>query len=124
MNCYWLLNHDCTDEQEMELKERFGVESTISPSLDFRSVWCSLPCGCEVDREIIRPWIEAINPPDIAVVQGDSTYAFCLVDALLAKGVRVFASTTERIASERRDDKETIITRLFRHASFREYIRY
>ena len=123
MKCYWLMNHDFTNDQRKELESRFSVDQILQPSTDFKSIWSSLPPGEEFYPELVDSWIDLINCPDIAVVQGDSTYSFYVVDALLKKGVRVFASTTERIAEENVLGCETRIYRIFRHKAFREYRR-
>lgn len=123
-NCYWLMNHECSDEQRKELHERFGVSKIIYPDDSIREFWHSIPCDDFIHSRILDQWMDCIHSDDIAVVQGDSTYTFYVVDALLRRGVTVLASATKRmILHEAEDADGSTITRLFRHEIFRRYSR-
>ena len=123
-NCYWLMNHECSQEQRKELRERFGVSKIIYPDDFIRELWRSIPCDDSIHGRILDQWMDCILPDDIAVVQGDSTYTFYVVDALLRKGVIVLASATKRmILHETEAIDGSTITRQFRHEIFRRYVR-
>lgn len=123
MKCYWLMNHACTDEQFNELNNCFDVSEVIYPSEELKKFWSNLPCSTEYDLDLIFEWLEKITSEAIAVVQGDSTYSFYVVNALMDKGMRVFAAVTHRDVSEIECGNATKITRVFSHIAFREYIR-
>lgn len=123
MKCFWLLNHTPSPLQIDELVNRFGVSDIVFPSQTFAAVWSELPTGDVLYPDLVDSWIDSISAPDIAIVQGDSTYTFYIVDALLEKGVRVFAATTERVVKETIHGDKVNISRIFMHKAFREYRR-
>lgn len=124
MKCYWLLNHEPTERQRDEIKEDYGVEDIIMPKMDLISFWENIPCTKEIGSDLIDSWLDNIESQDIAIVQGECTYVFYVVDALLSKGVRVLSSVSERKVEEKREGEVVLTNRYFEHKLFREYKRY
>lgn len=124
MKCYWLLNHEPTERQRNEIKEDYGAVDIIMPKMDLSSFWGNIPCTKEIGSDLIDSWLDNIEPSDIAIVQGECTYVFYVVDALLSKGVRVLSSVSERKVEEKREGEVVLTNRYFEHKLFREYKRY
>lgn len=124
MKCFWLLNHTPTERQRNEIKENYGAVDIIMPKVDLISFWMNIPCTKEIGSDLIDSWLANIESSDIAIVQGECTYVFYVVDALLSKGVRVFSSVSERKVEEKREGEVIITNRYFEHKFFREYKRY
>lgn len=121
MKCYWLLNHACNENQLRELTDRFHVDEIVYPSAELASFWAALPCDDEIHTLLIDEWVDSIGPDDMAVVQGDGTYVFYAVSALIAKGVKVYSAVSARVVEETVVGNVTTTVRHFRHITFRQY---
>lgn len=124
MKCYWLMNHECTVLQFAELQSRFRVDEVIYPSEELSGFWKNLPCTPMLDTRLLNQWVDSVSCDDIAVVQGDSTYSLHVVNALMDKGVHVYAAVSERVVAEQKESDGSVrIVRVFNHKLFREYSR-
>ena len=121
MKCHWLMNHECTVAQRTELETRFGVDELVLPGEGLSAFWSDIPCTADYHLDLVNAWLATVDSGDVAVVQGDATYSFYVVSALMAKGVRTFASVTERVVKEEKAGETVRICRVFSHKLFREY---
>ena len=122
--CYWLLNHKILQDQIDELGERYGVTSIILPPDSLSNAWSSIAPIKDIPEDIylsVMKWFEDITPEDVAVVQGEFTITFRVVNALIDRGVTVLASVSERQSVE--SVKEGVVTKqsVFKHICFRKY---
>lgn len=115
------MNHECTVAQREELETRFGVDELVLPGEAMSALWANIPCTSDYHLDLVNAWLATVDSSDIAVVQGDATYSFYVVSALLAKKVRTFASVTERVVKEEKAGEMVRISRVFTHKLFREY---
>ena len=121
MKCYWLLNHACNENQLRELMYRFHVDEIVYPSTELASFWAALPCDDAIHTPLIDEWVDSIRSDDMAVIQGDVTYVFYAVSALIAKGVKVYSAVSARVVEETVVGDVTTMVRQFRHITFRQY---
>ena len=124
--CYWLLNHKITEEQKKELIDKFNVSEIVIPPVKISNYWSSIPAAevlDDSDYESILSWLDNMSADDIAVVQGEFTLTYRVVNHLLDKGFSVYASVAERKSIEKIDGEVVIKQSVFTHACFRRYIR-
>lgn len=122
--CFWLLNHDITEEQKEELRLRYNVDSFVLPPEIVAAYWAAIPPkNCIPDDLMctIFSWLSSATEKDIAVVQGEPTAAFKIINDLLDRGVTVLAAVSERCSNENVIDGKSVKTSYFKHICFREY---
>ena len=127
MKCFWLLNHKIIDIQKEDLYRNYNITEIEYMPDAIAMIWADLPLGSSVDRKIIasiETWIGSFQDGDIAIVQGDATYSFTLIDRLIELGIPVFAAVTERIVTERMEGDTVVKKSIFKHVCFRRYERY
>lgn len=62
--------------------------------------------------------------PAAVLCQGEFNYVFCLVDALLAHGIRVMSACSERVVREWKDENgEEHRDAVFRFQQYRDYLK-
>lgn len=121
--CYWLLNHEPTENQKEELRTRFNAQ-VVFPSSDIVERWKNIPTNVSLDLDYFEPilsWVSQMENNDIAVIQGEMTATHYLIKELNNKNKRVFASVTDRVAKEERIGEKVIRSYIFEHKCFREY---
>lgn len=126
-NVFCLLNHELTEKQIKELKEKYMVNNIIYPEKELSLKWSQVPSTEFLDKKlmgIIESWLSKANEDDIFIVQGDFGATFYLVDyALKRKLVPVYA-VTKRVSIERRDGEQIFKQNIFEHCCFRKYEYY
>lgn len=124
--CFWLLNHKVTAEQKKELKDFFDVNSIIFPPEEIVNIWASIPPVNNIPDETINEimdWLNNATSSDVAVVQGESTATFKIVNYLIDKGVLVLAAVSERCSEEKEENGRIVKHSFFKHVCFRKYER-
>lgn len=124
--CYWLLNHKITDEQKKELADKYSVSKIALPSESIASYWASVPAVETLDDSdygAIISWLSDMTENDIAVIQGEFTITYRVVNYLLDKGFSVYASVSERRSIEIKVGEVVTKQSIFTHACFRQYKR-
>ncbi len=126
IKCYWLVNHKITESQEDELRRRFGVDAIILPPENVAGMWQAIPVTERIPDgilDVVKDWFSTMDSSDIAVVHGEPTAMFSLVNYLLDKEVRVFASVSERKVIDVIQDGKVCKLSVFEHVCFRPYVK-
>ncbi len=108
---------------------RWSAEQYAAASLYGKVVDVPFPAiGSDWDEARVRALAEdsceriALMKPAAVLVQGEFTYSFLLIDALLQRGILVVASTSERVVREELAASGEVVRRsVFRFAGFRRY---
>ena len=127
VKAFCLLNHDLTQNQILELKNRFNVESIIYPSEELSKSWSQIPAEKELDKTIIGNvinWLTAANKGDLLIVQGEFGATFMIVDYVLKNELVPLHAVTKRVAVEHRDGEVVSKQYVFEHVCFRKYEYY
>ena len=121
---FCLLNHELTQNQILELKDKFGVEKIEYPSEQLSKSWSQIPAVEEIDMNIITAivnWLSSANQNDILIVQGEFGSTFMLVDYALKKNLVPIYAVTTRISKEVRVGEQVQKVNVFEHVCFRKY---
>ena len=127
VKAFCLLNHELTQNQILELKNRFNVESIIYPSEELSKSWSQIPAEKELDKTIIgnvTNWLTAANKGDLLIVQGEFGATFMIVDYALKNELIPLHAVTKRVAVEHRDGEVVSKQYVFEHVCFRKYEYY
>lgn len=122
--CFVLSNHVLTEDQKKELKNKYFVEIIIEAPKDIASIWSQIPAYSDFNYSLLKKiidWISNADPEDYAVVQGELTYSFYIVDYLLKNKITVLAAITERVSTEIIHAEYIEKKSIFRHCGFRPY---
>lgn len=121
---FCLLNHELTQNQILELKDKFGVEKIEYPSEQLSKSWSQIPAVEEIDMNIITVivnWLSLANQNDVLIVQGEFGSTFMLVDYALKKNLVPIYAVTTRISKEVRVGEQVQKVNMFEHVCFRKY---
>ena len=121
---FCLLNHELTQNQILELKDKFGVEKIEYPSEQLSKSWSQIPAVEEIDMSIITAivnWLSSANQNDILIVQGEFGSTFMLVDYALKKNLVPIYAVTTRISKDVRVGEQVQKVNVFEHVCFRKY---
>ena len=121
---FCLLNHELTQNQILELKDKFGVEKIEYPSEQLSKSWSQIPAVEEIDMNIITAivnWLSSANQNDVLIVQGEFGSTFMLVDYALKKNLVPIYAVTTRISKEIRVGEKVQKVNVFEHVCFRKY---
>ena len=121
---FCLLNHELTQNQILELKDKFGVEKIEYPSEQLSKSWSQIPAVEEIDMNIITAivnWLSSANQNDVLIVQGEFGSTFMLVDYALKKNLVPIYAVTTRISKEVRVGEQVQKVNVFEHVCFRKY---
>ena len=127
VKAFCLLNHELTQNQILELKNRFNVESILYPSEELSKNWSQIPAEKELDKTIIGNvinWLTAANKGDLLIVQGEFGATFMIVDYALKNELVPLHAVTKRVAVEHRDGEVVSKQYVFEHVCFRKYEYY
>ena len=127
VKAFCLLNHDLTQNQILELKNRFNVESIIYPSEELSKNWSQIPAEKELDKTIIgnvTNWLTPAKNGDLLIVQGEFGATFMIVDYALKNELVPLHAVTKRVAVEHRDGEVVSKQYVFEHVCFRKYEYY
>ncbi len=121
---YCLLNHELTQNQLAELKERFGSDEIVYPSEALSQKWSQIPAVKELDMTVINDvceWLSCAKVGDTLIAQGEYGSTFMMIDYALKKHMVPLYAVTKRVASERRDGEIVSKNYIFEHVCFRRY---
>ena len=124
VKAFCLLNHELTQNQILELKNRFNVENIIYPPEELSRKWSQIPAEKELDKTIIgnvTNWLTAANKGDLLIVQGEFGATFMIVDYALKNELIPLHAVTKRVAVEHRDGEVVSKQYVFEHVCFRKY---
>lgn len=124
---YCLLNHELTQNQILELKEKYLIENIIYPSVELSKIWGQIPATELLDLGVINSvieWLFNAKKDDVLIVQGEFGSTFMLVDYALKKGLIPLHAVTKRIAKESREGEIVHRQYIFEHVCFRKYEYY
>lgn len=125
---FCLLNHELTQNQITELREKFNSDKIIYPSEKLSLLWKSIPPE-EENGEIIKKAVEWLKESgaekgDLFIVQGEFGSTFTLVDFALKSGLVPIYATTKRVAKESRNGETVCREYIFKHVCFKKYEYY
>ncbi|MBQ4013833.1 MAG: hypothetical protein II610_01065 [Treponema sp.] len=121
---YCLLNHELTQNQLLELKEKFGASEIIYPSEALSKKWSQIPAVEKLDITVINDvieWLSSAKAGDALIAQGEFGATFMIVDYALKRGLAPLYAVTKRVASERREGEIVSKNYIFEHVCFRRY---
>jgi hypothetical protein len=124
---FCLLNHKLTPKQEEELQSSFGAGRIMYPPQHIAGLWSQIPTVLELDKEHLKPftaWLQEAKEGDTAVLQGEFSATFALIDFALRKGLVPVCAVTERVAQEKREGEKVNREHIFEHICFRRYRYY
>ena len=127
VKAFCLLNHELTQNQILEFKNRFNVESIIYPSEELSKSWSQIPAEKELDKTIIGNvinWLTAANKGNLLIVQGEFGATFMIVDYALKNELVPLHAVTKRVAVEQRNGEVISRQYVFEHVCFRKYEYY
>ena len=127
VKAFCLLNHELTQNQILELKNRFNVENIIYPPEELSRKWSQIPAEKELDKTTIgnvTNWFTAANKGDLLIVQGEFGATFMIVDYALKNELVPLHAVTKRVAVEHRDGEVVSRQYVFEHVCFRKYEYY
>lgn len=127
VKAFCLLNHELTQNQILELKNRFNVENIIYPPEELSRKWSQIPAEKELDKTIIgnvTNWLTAANKGDLLIVQGEFGATFMIVDYALKNELIPLHAVTKRVAVEQRNGEVISRQYVFEHVCFRKYEYY
>ena len=124
MKAYCLLNHNLTENQKAELKEKYNVSSILYPSEELSAGWSQIPATETLSKDIIANvcrWLKDAEKNDVLIIQGEAGHSFLITDYALKHNIIPLHAVTKRVAKE--DVNGEIIQRqyVFQHVCFREY---
>ena len=127
VKAFCLLNHELTQNQILELKNRFNVENIIYPPEELSRKWSQIPAEKELDKTIIGNVINWLTPAkngDLLIAQGEFGATFMIVDYALKNELVPLHAVTKRVAVEHRDGEVVSKQYVFEHVCFRKYEYY
>ncbi len=121
-----IFSHELTAEQEIDLREKWGVNRITSMPGDISLSWKNVPPELPSLKNYVQPvlrWlIDIASPGDLVLVQGDFGATFIVVNFALRVGfVPVYATTARHVRETKLPDGVVEQTRLFSHRMFRKY---
>ena len=123
---FTIFNHQLTERQITDARNRLGVEGIVSPPEDLQILWRQVPAELEgIDGYLgpIKNWLaEAASAGDYVLIQGDFGATWIMVNHAFKLGLVPVYSTTEREAEETvTTDGAVQLVHTFRHRRFRRY---
>jgi len=120
-----LFNHALTPKQQLDASTVLGVTEIVPLPQDLQRIWTSVPATLTALGDWIAPvkeWVmDCAQAGDYVLVEGDFGATYLMVSFSLEHGLIPICSTTERTATEERQEDGSIKVRRFRHRYFREY---
>lgn len=117
-----LLNHELTDAQKSEAKERFGIENFVNIT---KEKWSNIPPDMDNINEFLSEFAFTLKSNtkkgDYLFIQGDFGATYALVRFALNLGITPIYATTKRILVEAIENGVKIIKKTFIHERFREF---
>lgn len=125
---FCLLNHELTQNQITELREKFNSDEIIYPDEKLSLLWKSIPPEKEND-EIVKKaidWLKGSGAEkgDLFIIQGEFGSTFTLVDFAFKNHLVPIYATTKRVAKESRSGETVRREYIFEHVCFKKYEYY
>lgn len=126
-NMLLLFSYNLTPEQKNDAKESLSLKEFIPLPFELQSLWSQIPPEGEIDEtaHFFMEWIKNhAGEGDFALIQGEFSMTFALVEWCLKEGIVPVCSTRRREYEQITDEKGQVVNRhVFRHVRFREYKR-
>jgi len=121
-----LFNHALTPAQQEDAMASLGVNETIFPPGEIRSLWSQVPPSLEGISEYLAPvrdWlVSAGGEGDYVLVQGEFGATYLIVRFCMEHGlIPIYATTRREAVEERRPDGSVELKHRFAHVRFRLY---
>lgn len=126
---FLVFNHTLTEDQKKDALENLGVFEIVTLPEELKSIWSSISPDGELNLEQldrITGWLEKNSKKnDYVLVQGEFGAVFYVVDFAFYKGlIPVYATTEREYTQTVNEDGSVERKHIFRHVTFRKYIRY
>ena len=124
---FCLLNHELTQNQVLELQEKYKAESIVYPPEQLCKKWSQIAATKELDKSLICDvieWLAGAKSGDSLIVQGEFGTTFMIVDYALKKNLVPLHAVTKRVAKEQRNGEIVSRQYIFEHVCFRKYEYY
>ncbi len=129
LNIFCLMNHELTQKQIDSIKNDLACAKLVKFPNDIRTIWSSINPKGELNltnlEKIIRFLKNNACTDDYVLVQGEFGATFYIVDFCFKNGlVPVYASSSRNYNEKRNRDGSVERHHVFRHVSFRKYIKW
>lgn len=127
IKAFCLLNHELTQNQILEMKESFKVESIIYPPEELSKKWSQIPAEKNLNKSLISDvtnWLSSAGKGDFLIVQGEFGSTFMIADYALKNELVPLYAVTKRVAKEQRNGEIVSRQYVFEHVCFRKYEYY
>lgn len=121
---YCLLNHELTNNQILELKEKYDASNIIYPPKEVSVSWSQIPAIETLDMTTIKQvvsWLKGVCADDLFIIQGEFGSTFMLVDYALRRHMVPLHAVTKRIETEEVEGETVKRHYEFKHVCFRKY---
>ncbi len=127
-NVLCLLNHMLTEQQLLEIRERFLAQKIMYPGKELQSKWAFIPTDEILPIAYFPQYIHWIDENsqegDYLIIQGEFGSTVYLVEYAFSHKLIPLHSVTQRVAEEFRKDEVVTRTYKFKHICFRKYVQY
>jgi len=123
LNC---TNHKLTEAQIADLKENWGVTEIINLPENLKALWSQIDpeaTSFDVVLDVVTPVYKFADANDIsiAMVMGEMSASYKLINYLKSDGVFIVVATSKRISQEvTQEDGSVRKVNVFKHIMFRE----
>lgn len=122
---FCLLNHDLTQKQLCELKDKFASQTVLFPQKELSLKWSQIDPEKSNEDIVLSVvcWLESYGAKkgDLFIVQGEFGATFKLVDYALKNELVPVYATTRRVAKESRCGEVVRREYVFEHVCFKRY---
>lgn len=121
---FCLLNHELTQNQINELKNKYSIKEIIYPEKNLTTKWSQIPAIEELSMDIISSvvqWLSSAQENDVLIIQGEFGSTFMIVDYALKNKLIPVHAVTNRVAKESREGETVHREYIFEHVCFRKY---
>lgn len=124
---FCLINHQLTEKQTTELKEKFDIQNIVYPTPEITRNWAQIPATEELDNNIITSvitWLYNAKEGDVLIVQGEAGASFMIVDYALKHKLIPVHAVSVRVSREVNIGELIQKQNVFEHVCFRKYNYY
>lgn len=124
---FCLINHQLTENQITELREKYSVSNIKYPEPALSQVWAQIPATQHLDMKPINSvieWLADAKAGDLVIIQGEYGSTFLLVDYAMKNKLVPLHAVSKRIAKEIRVGEQVQKQNVFEHVCFRVYEYY
>ena len=122
---FLLFSHTLTPAQELDAKERLGIENFVSLPDELQGLWSNIPPQLTELSDYLEPLKAYIGNHaevgDVFLIQGDFGGCYEMVNFVKSLGFTAVHSTTKRDVEEKMVNGKVEKFSRFEHVNFRNY---